>query len=325
MKTLLVTGGCGFIGSHFIKGFLKSHPEWNIRNLDKLTYSGNRENIRELEGRKNYEFVQGDIADPRVVRQAVQNAEAVIHFAAETHVDRSIDDDSQFLLTNVIGTRNLLEAARQKGVQRFLHISTDEVYGSIESGVAAEEAPLRPNSPYSASKAGADLLVRAYVKTYGFRATIARSTNNFGPYQFPEKVIPLFATNLLEGKKVPLYGGGGNRRDWIYVEDNCRALELIFEKGEPGAIYNIGAGNEMTNRELTRAILRLMHQPEKMIQPVEDRPGHDFRYAVDSSRIRGLGFKPQWTLEQALRHTLDWYEKNADWWRPLKQDRYTIK
>ncbi len=325
MNRLLVTGGCGFIGSNFIHSFMKSHPDWKIRNLDALTYCGNRENVRALEGRDAYEFIQGDICDEAAVRGAVEGVAAVVHFAAETHVDRSIDASHDFLSTNILGTRNLLEAARQAHVKRFLHISTDEVYGSIQEGSVDEEARLLPNSPYAASKAAADLLVRAYWKTHHYPAVVVRSSNNFGPYQFPEKVIPLFVTNLLENKKVPLYGTGQNRRQWIYVEDNCRAIELILEKGEDNSIYNIGVGNEMSNEELTRKILRAMARDEGMIQFVKDRPGHDFRYAIKAERLQKLGFQPRWNFEQALKKTVEWYEKNRSWWQPLKQDKFTLK
>ncbi len=325
MKTLLVTGGCGFMGSNFIKRFLKTHPQWQVLNLDKLTYCGNRENARPLEGSDRYRFVEGDILDRGGVSTLMPAVQAVVHFAAETHVDRSIEDASDFFLTNVVGTRILLDAARRYGIERFIHVSTDEVYGSISEGSASEDSPLEPSSPYSASKAAGDLLVRAYWKTYRTPAIIVRSTNNFGPFQFPEKVIPLFITNLLEGKKVPLYGTGRNRRDWIYVEDNCAAIELVFEKGEEGAIYNIGGGNEMANMDLTRALLKAMKRSEDMIQRVEDRLGHDFRYAVNTDKIRKLGFKPQWSFHDALLATLRWYEENPSWWRPLKKDKFTVK
>lgn len=325
MKALLVTGGCGFIGSNFIRRFLSTHSGWKILNLDKLTYCGNRENTREWEGRADYEFMEADICDEGAVNEAVERSEAVIHFAAETHVDRSIDNANDFLLTNVMGTRTLLDAARRQRVKRFIHISTDEVYGSIESGYADENAPLRPSSPYSASKAAADLLVQSYRMTYQFPAIIVRSTNNFGPSQFPEKIIPLFITNLLEGKKVPLYAKGANRRDWIFVEDNCRAIELIFDKGRDGEIYNVGGGNEMTNRELTEAILQAMNQGTDKIQSVEDRPGHDFRYGVDTAKIQKMGFKPQRTFQDALGETIEWYKQHAAWWRRLKRDKYTLK
>lgn len=325
MKTVLVTGGCGFIGSWFIKRFWKTHPDWEIVNWDKLTYAGNRENLRGLDQGDRYEFVEGDICDFGTVHAVVSGADAVIHFAAETHVDRSIDNPHDFLTTNVLGTRNLIEAARRHKVGRFLHISSDEVYGSIAAGSVDEGAPLEPNSPYSASKAAGDLLMRAYGKTYHYPAIIVRSSNNFGPFQFPEKVIPLFITNLLDGKKVPLYGNGQNRRDWIFVDDACRGIELIFDKGADGEIYNLGAGNEMTNRELTVAILKQMKLEDDRIQYVADRPGHDFRYSVNTAKIQRLGFKPALSFAEGLRRTVAWYTENESWWRPLKKDKFTVK
>ncbi len=325
MRTLLVTGGCGFIGSHFIKGFLKSHSGWKILNLDKLSYCGNRENTRALEGHDRYEFIQADICDQDAVGPAIQKAEAVVHFAAETHVDRSIENAGDFLMTNVFGTRVLLDAARKFQIKRFIHISTDEVYGSISQGSADESAPLHPSSPYSASKAGSDLLALSYWKTYQFPVIITRSSNNFGPHQFPEKVIPLFITNLIEGRKAPLYGDGQNRRDWIYVEDHCAALELVFDKGKEGEIYNLGAGEEISNLELTRLILRQMGLGEDRIHYVPDRLGHDFRYSVNTAKIKALGFKPRWTFPVALTQTLAWYRQHPEWWQPLKRDKFTIK
>jgi dTDP-glucose 4,6-dehydratase len=325
MKQLLVTGGCGFIGSHFIKQFLQSHPDWKVHNLDKLTYCGSRENTRSLEGQKNYQFIHGDVCDPGMVFPVMENSQLVVHFAAETHVDRSIDNADDFLRTNILGTRVLLEAARRCKVQRFVHISTDEVYGSIDKGAAAEDAPLLPNSPYSASKASADLLARSYWKTYQVPVVITRSSNNYGPNQFPEKVIPLFITNLLEGKKVPLYGDGRNQRDWIYVEDNCRAIQLVAEKGEPGEIYNIGAGKELTNLVLTQTILKEMGAGQDSVHHVEDRLGHDLRYAVDTSKIKNLGFSMKWNFDEGLRETIAWYRKHEDWWKPLKKDKFTLK
>lgn len=325
MNTILVTGGCGFIGSHFIKLYLKSHPEVKIINLDKLTYAGRLENVRELEGKPNYEFVQGDICDFPLVSSLLKKAKAVIHFAAETHVDRSIDNPDDFLRTNVLGTRSLLEAAIQNKTERFLHISTDEVYGSLKTGDAKEGDPLKPNSPYSAAKASSDLFVRSYGKTYGLPVIITRSSNNFGPNQFPEKVIPLFITNLTEGKQVPLYGDGQNRRDWIFVEDNCRGVELVFDKGTPGEIYNIGIGKDISNLELTHALLKEMGFGLDKINPVADRPGHDFRYSLDISKIKSLGFSPRWTFEQGLKETVRWYRENENWWKPLKKDKFTVK
>ena len=325
MNTLLVTGGCGFIGSHFIKQYLKNHPGSKIINLDKLTYCGNRENTKDLEKSHDYEFVHGDICDFALVVSLLKRAKSVVHFAAETHVDRSIDNPDDFLRTNILGTRCLLEAAIQNKTERFLHISTDEVYGSLKTGDAKEDDPLMPNSPYSASKASSDLFVRSYGKTYGLPVIITRSSNNFGPNQFPEKVIPLFITNLLEGKKIPLYGDGQNRRDWIYVEDNCQGLQLVFEKGKPGEIYNVGIGKDISNLELTHALLKEMGCGPEKINPVADRPGHDFRYSLDISKIKALGFQPKWTFEQALRETVRWYGENKNWWTPLKKDKFTVK
>lgn len=325
MNTILVTGGCGFIGSHFIKLYLKNHSDVKIINLDKLTYAGRRENVSELDGKPNYEFVQGDICDFSLVSSILKKAKSVIHFAAETHVDRSIDNPDDFLRTNVMGTRSLLEAAIQNKTERFLHISTDEVYGSLKTGDAKEGDPLKPNSPYSAAKASSDLFVRSYGKTYGLPVIITRSSNNFGPNQFPEKVIPLFITNLMEGKKVPLYGDGQNRRDWIYVEDNCRGVELVFDKAKPGEIYNIGIGKDISNLELTHALLKEMGFGQEKINPVADRPGHDFRYSLDISKLKSLGFSPKWTFEQGLRETVRWYKENQNWWTPLKKDKFTVK
>lgn len=324
-KTVLVTGGAGFIGSNFIRRFLGTHPDWCVVNFDKLTYAGNPANLRDLKKNPAYRFIRGDINDAPAVQKACEGAEGVIHFAAETHVDRSIEDDRSFLTTNILGTRNLLEAARRFKIQRFLHISTDEVYGSIEKGAATEDSALLPNSPYSASKASADLIVRSYQKTFGFKAMIARSSNNFGPYQFPEKVIPLFITRLLDKKKVPLYSKGENSRDWIFVEDNCEALELIFDRGEAGEIYNVGGGHEMTNRELTQKILDQFDCGEEWIEFVPDRPGHDLRYAIDGAKLRRLGFRPRHSFAQALEKTVAWYRGHPEWWQPLRKDKFTLK
>lgn len=318
LKRLLVTGGAGFIGSHFLRRFLKSHSDWEGVNFDKLSYAGNLANLRDLEDHSRYSFIQGDVCDLAALEKASANVDAIVHFAAETHVDRSIDDDSDFLRTNVLGTKNILEIVRRFKITRYLHISTDEVYGSIEKGRADETFSLRPNSPYAASKASADLLIRAYQKTFGIPAVIVRSSNNFGPFQYPEKMIPLFITNLLEKKKVPLYGKGDNRRDWIYVEDNCEAIETLFDRGEDGEIYNVGGGNELSNRELTLKILKFLGFEEDWIELVRDRPGHDFRYALDTSKVQKLGIRPRYSLEEALQKTIDWYRSHADWWRPLK-------
>jgi dTDP-glucose 4,6-dehydratase len=325
MKTLLVTGGCGFIGSHFIKRFLKNHPDWNITNLDKLTYCGNPENTKGLESTGRYRFVKADICDVALVDAAMKGVDAVVHFAAETHVDRSLENPNDFLITNIVGTRTLIDAARKALVKRFILISTDEVYGSIAKGAANEESKLNPSSPYSAAKAGADLLALAYWETYHFPIIITRSSNNYGPNQYPEKVIPLFITHLLEGKSVPLYGNGENRRDWIYVEDNCAALELVFEKGMDGEIYNVGIGKDVSNIELTKTILHRMGFDEKKIRYVEDRLGHDFRYSLDTTKITKLGFVPEWTFEKGIEETIRWYREHPEWWQPLKKDKFTVK
>ena len=294
-------------------------------NLDKLTYCGNRENTRSLEGDPRYVFAQANICDEKAVDPLMSKADAVVHFAAETHVDRSIDNAEDFLMTNVFGSRVLIEAARRHGIKKFIHVSTDEVYGSLATGSAAEGDPLEPSSPYSASKASSDLLVRSYWKTYGQPVIITRCTNNYGPNQFPEKVIPLFVTHLLEGKSVPLYGTGQNCRDWIYVEDHCAALELLLDRGENGEIYNIGAGNEINNLELTRMILQLMGAGENSIRYVEDRLGHDFRYSVNTDKINRLGFRPSCNWEAGLRKTIEWYQLHPEWWKPLKKDKFTVK
>lgn len=315
---ILVTGGCGFIGSNFVRMILREHREDEVLNLDKLTYAGNPANLEEVEDDPRYLFQKGDICDRGDLEKAFEwGPEAVANFAAETHVDRSITSPEAFINTDVLGTYRLLEEVRRRGV-RFLQVSTDEVYGSIDSGSFVEDSPLKPNSPYAASKAAADLLVRAYVRTYDIDASIARSSNNYGPYQYPEKVIPLFITNLIEGRKVPLYGEGKNVRDWLYVEDNCRALDLVMRRGSRGAAYNVGGGQEMTNLELTTAILRSMGAGEDSIIYVADRLGHDLRYSVDCSKIRGLGWKPLYGFPEGLELTVQWYRENADWWRPIK-------
>jgi dTDP-glucose 4,6-dehydratase len=317
----LVTGGAGFIGSNFVRTVLTDEPDAVITSLDLLTYAGVRATVDELDrlGGRRHRFVHGDIRDASLVDELIPGHDVVVHFAAESHVDRSITGPSVFLETNVVGTGVLIDAARRHRVGRFLHVSTDEVYGSIETGFASEAAPLRPSSPYSASKAGADLLVSSYAVTFGYAAIITRCTNNFGPYQFPEKVIPLFVTNLLAAKKVPLYGEGRNERDWIHVGDHCAAIRLLIERGTPGEIYNVGADAQLSNLELTRRILKAVGADESMIERVADRPGHDLRYAVDSSKLRALGWRPQHHFDTWLRSTIDWYRSREDWWRPLKE------
>ncbi|MBY5161952.1 dTDP-glucose 4,6-dehydratase [Salsipaludibacter albus] len=320
MAHLLVTGGAGFIGSNFIRRTLAADPHVVVTNLDALTYAGVRATVDELDADPRHTFVHGDVADEEVVAAAMDGVDAVVHFAAESHVDRSISGPGVFLRTNVVGTGTLLQAALEAGVDRFLHVSTDEVYGSIERGSASEVAPLAPSSPYSASKAGSDLLALSYHATHGLDVVVTRCSNNFGPYQFPEKVIPLFVTNLLEGRPVPLYGDGHNERDWLHVGDHCAALALVLERGEAGTVYNIGADAQLSNLELTHRILDQLGADASSIDHVRDRLGHDFRYAVDSSRIRALGWEPSAPFDQRLAETVAWYRSNRDWWEPLRRD-----
>lgn len=325
---LLVTGGAGFIGSNFIRHMLSSHPGYEIINLDKLTYAGNLENLGDIEGNPNYRFIKGDICDRELVDGT--GFDAIINFAAESHVDRSILDPSPFLRTNILGTQNLLEIIKKRKC-RMLHVSTDEVYGSLETGSFNEESPLRPNSPYAASKASSDLLVRASHETYGVDAMITRCSNNYGPYQFPEKLIPLALLNALEGRPVPVYGDGLNVRDWIYVLDHCRALDLVFHKGKAGEIYNIGGKNEQRNIDLVKQLLvktsektgRGADKLLKLITFVKDRPGHDRRYAIDTSKIeREFGWGPETAPEEGLSGTVDWYLSHEDWWKRIRSGAY---
>ncbi|BDH79824.1 dTDP-glucose 4,6-dehydratase [Methanothermobacter tenebrarum] len=320
---IIVTGGAGFIGSNFIKYMLKEHPQYEIINLDALTYCGNLENLQGVEDNPNYKFVKGDITDKRLVDDLTQGADVIINFAAESHVDRSIQDPSKFLKTNVIGTQTLLEAAKKHNIQKYIQISTDEVYGSCEKCYFTEETPLAPNSPYAASKASADLFVRAYHKTYNLPVNITRSSNNYGPYQFPEKFIPLIITNALENKPIPIYGDGMNIRDWIHVYDHCRAIDLVLHHGRQGEIYNIGGGNEKRNIEVVKLILEILGKDESLIRFVEDRPGHDRRYAMDSKKIkRELGWKPTYKFREGLEETIKWYTQNRRWWENIKTGEY---
>jgi len=314
---LLVTGGAGFIGSNYVHHVLE-HSDDSVTVFDALTYAGNLANLEDLDGNPRLTFVQGDIADRAAVTAVMDGHDAVVHFAAESHVDRSIASPDEFVHTNCDGTNVMCDVARRVGVDRFLHISTDEVYGSIEEGSFTEADRLEPRSPYSASKAGSDLIAMSYRTTYGLPVLVTRSSNNFGPYQFPEKVIPLFVTNLLDGRKVPLYGDGLNVRDWCYVMDNCAAVDLVLRRGEVGEIYNIGAGNEITNRELTDAILGLLGHGDEMIDYVEDRLGHDRRYSIDTTKVEALGWRPARELREALAATVAWYRDNSWWWRPLR-------
>jgi dTDP-glucose 4,6-dehydratase len=318
---ILVTGGCGFIGSNFIRHVLSGENGHSIINLDKITYAGNPENLRDLTENPRYTFIKGDICDEHHVNLIFRrySIDAVVHFAAESHVDRSIVNSSPFVITNVLGTQVLLDAALHQGVKQFIHISTDEVYGSIDSGSFSENDNLHPSSPYSASKAASDLLVLSYYTTHGLPTLITRCTNNFGPYQYPEKLIPLFITNLLQGKKVPIYGTGRNVRDWIYVRDHCLAIEFLMTYGRAGEIYNIGGGNEKNNLEITHHILDILGEEDSMIEYVKDRPGHDFRYSLDCSKIHAVGWKPQFDFIDAMSETIEWYRRNDWWWKPLKK------
>ena len=320
---ILVTGGAGFMGSNFIKYIMSKHPDWQVVNLDKLTYAGNLANLKDVSQNKNYQFVKGDIAKGEDVARAIgDGVDKIINYAAETHVDRSILEPDAFIKTDVFGTYTLLEAVRKHNVAQYIQISTDEVFGSIKEGYFDEQSSFAPNSPYAASKAGADHLCRAYFKTYNLPIIVTHSCNFFGPNQYPEKLIPLFITNLLEGKKVPVYGRGNQSREWIFTQDHCAAVEAIMEKGQLGEVYNIGTGFEKTNMETTRFILRELGLGDEMIEYVKDRPGHDLRYAINSQKLRGLGWQPSVSWEEGLRRTISWYKENGDWWRPLKSGEY---
>jgi dTDP-glucose 4,6-dehydratase len=322
---VLVTGGCGFIGSNFIRYLLRHIERYHIVNLDALTYAGHPANLQDLEGDPRYTFVHGDICDRPLMENLLSDGvDAVVHMAAESHVDRSILDATAFMRTNVLGTQTLLEAARHSHIARFVHVSTDEVYGSLGPvGQFVEDSPLAPNSPYAASKAAADLLVRAYVQTYGVPATITRSSNNYGPYQFPEKVIPLFLTHALEGRELPVYGDGQHVREWLFVEDNCAGLQRVLQDGRVGEVYNIGGGQECTNLDLARLIVQAVGAPERLISFVTDRPAHDRRYALNCEKMsRELGWRPRLTLTEGLAQTVAWYRAHESWWRELKNQDY---
>lgn len=322
---ILVTGGCGFIGSNFIRYMLQQHPTDQVINLDKLTYAGNLENLSDMENLPRYRFIRGDICDRPLVDEILSSdIDCIVNFAAESHVDRSIQDSGVFIKTNIMGTHVLLEAARSCKVERFVQVSTDEVYGSLGAdGYFTEKSPLAPNSPYAASKTAADLLVRASCRTYKFPGIITRCSNNYGPYQFPEKLIPLMITNAMEGRELPVYGDGLNVRDWIHVADHCFAIDRVIQEGTHGEIYNIGGNSERTNIEIVREILRLMGKPEDMIRFVKDRLGHDRRYAIDSSKIRReLRWSSQISFEEGLADTVRWYMEHTDWWRKIKTGEY---
>ncbi len=322
MQKFLVTGGAGFIGSNYIRYLLRKRNDVEVINLDKLTYAGNLDNLREFEKNPRYRFVQGDICDDKLVNQLTAEVEAVVNFAAESHVDRSIGSPDDFIRTDVFGAFVLLEAARKHKIKKFIQISTDEVYGSILNGSFKETDALMPSSPYSASKAGADRLAYSYFVTYGVPVIMTRCSNNFGPFQYPEKLIPLFVTNALDNKALPIYGDGKNVRDWIYVEDHCEAIDFIFERGENGEVYNIGGGNERNNLEITEIILAALNQPKSLMTFVTDRLGHDRRYSLDSSKLQALGWKPKHEFQSALEFTIDWYVKNRWWWEKLKSGEY---
>jgi dTDP-glucose 4,6-dehydratase len=326
MVNVLVTGGAGFIGSNFVRYALDTHPDWHVTTLDKLTYAGRRENLRDVSDHPRHTFVHADIADAPVSGPLVEAAQIVVHFAAETHVDRSILASGEFIRTDVEGTWVLLEAARRAaGLRRFVQISTDEVYGSVPTGASRETDELRPRNPYSASKAAADRLAYSYWATFELPVIITRASNNYGPYQFPEKVIPLFVTNAVDDIPVPLYGDGRNVRDWLHVLDHCRAVDLLIERGQNGEVYNIGGGNEVMNIDLTHRILDVLGKPRTLITPVADRPGHDRRYCLDTTKLRAAGWRPEVPFERGLAETIAWYRANEWWWRPIKEQDPAFK
>ncbi|HDR7912801.1 TPA: dTDP-glucose 4,6-dehydratase [Bacillus wiedmannii] len=323
---VLVTGGAGFIGSNFVRYMVKKYPEYNLVNLDALTYAGNLENLKEIESLPNYKFVKGDIADREFINRLFKEEkfDYVLNFAAESHVDRSITNPDIFIQTNIQGTQVLLDAAKNAQVKKYLQVSTDEVYGTLgDTGYFSEETPLASNSPYSSSKAGADLLVRAYHETFGLPVNITRCSNNYGPFHFPEKLIPLMIINALNNKQLPVYGDGLNVRDWLHVEDHCQAIDLVLHKGENGEVYNVGGNNERTNIEIVKTILRALDKPESLIQYVTDRPGHDRRYAIDATKLREeLGWSPKYNFDTGIEQTINWYLENQDWWENIISGEY---
>ncbi|MGI6595627.1 MAG: dTDP-glucose 4,6-dehydratase [Candidatus Ratteibacteria bacterium] len=319
---IVITGGAGFIGSHFIKHILGKYPDYNVLNIDKLTYAGNLENLKEVENKSNYKFLQADICDKNIENE-ISGYDVIVNFAAESHVDRSIQAPKTFLKTDIMGTFNLLEIARAKGIHRYIQISTDEVFGSADEGVIfSEESPLNPSNPYSASKAAADLLAISYYKTYKTPVLVVRSTNNYGPNQYPEKFIPLFITNALEEKELPLYGDGQNVRDWIFVLDNCRAIDTVLHKGSEGAVYNIAGGNDKENIFVARKIVEYLNKPESLIKFVPDRPGHDIRYSISCEMVKELGWRPEILFEEGLSQTIEWYKNNEPWWKKIKSGEF---
>ncbi len=324
MKNILVTGGAGFIGANFVHYALDRHPDYTVVVYDKLTYAGNLSNLLKVHDDPRYRFVKGDIADKHTLAEAIRShrIDTLVNFAAETHVDRSILEPDAFIHTDVVGTYVLLEAARQFGLERVHQVSTDEVYGSIPVGAFKEGDPLEPNSPYAASKAGGELMVRAYHETYGLNTVVTRGSNTFGPYQYPEKVAPLFITNAIDDEPLPLYGDGMQVRDWLYVEDHCAAIDLVLHHGQAGEVYNVGGGNERHNIELTRLILQRLGKPETLIKRVTDRPGHDRRYALDCAKLHALGWQPAHDFDSAVAATVAWYQQNEWWWRPIKSGEF---
>lgn len=324
MVKVLITGGAGFIGSNFVRYMAETHPDYELINLDALTYCGNLENLEGMEDNENYTFIKGDICDSKLVNKLIIDCDYIIHFAAESHVDRSIEDPEIFIKSNILGTQVLLDAAKKHGVKKYLQVSTDEVYGTLgKEGYFTEETPIQPNSPYSASKAGADLMVRAYGETFDLPVNITRCSNNYGPYQFPEKLIPLMISNALENKELPIYGDGKNIRDWLHVYDHCTAIDLVLHKGKLGEVYNIGGHNEKQNIEIVKLILDNLDKPESLIKFVDDRLGHDRRYAIDSDKIRKeLGWKPKYTFETGIVETINWYLDNQDWMNKVKTGEY---
>ncbi|GAB1805389.1 dTDP-glucose 4,6-dehydratase [Priestia megaterium] len=323
---ILVTGGAGFIGSNFVRHMVETYPSYGIVNYDLLTYAGNLENLKDIESHENYTFVKGDINNRELVDHLVKyhNIDVIVNFAAESHVDRSITEPDIFIKSNVLGTQALLDVVKANNLNKYVQVSTDEVYGSLgETGYFTEETPLAPNSPYSASKAGADMLVSAYHETFGMNVNITRCSNNYGPYHFPEKLIPLMVTNALEGKELPIYGDGKNVRDWLHVKDHCAAIDLVIHKGEPGEIYNVGGHNERTNNEIVHLIVEKLNAPKELIKFVEDRLGHDRRYAIDPTKLTTeLGWKPKYTFDTGIGETIQWYLDNQDWWKNIKSGDY---